>query len=132
MQNYNYKKIISKRSYNSTELSALLGINRKTFKRWVDDGLRVVEVGVSPVLVMGADVIDFIKNKRLKRKMPLKENDFLCLKCHKLVKAKTGSEKIIKTGKKIGKDNHEQSRKTGICEVCGTEVNKYLGVSQQD
>ena len=127
MQHYNFNKIISKRSYNSTELSDSFGIHRKTFRRWVKyEDLRVVEIGVSPVLVMGADLIEFIKKKRLKRKMPVKENEFLCFKCHKVVKAETGSEKIIKTGKRIGKDNHEQLRKIGICECCGTEVSKYI------
>ena len=116
-----------------TEISSLLGVDRKTCSRWIkDDGLEVIEKDVSPLLIMGADLINFIKNKRAKRKMPTGKNQFVCFKCHKVVRAKTGSEQIIKTGKTIGKDNHEQLRKTGICERCGTEVNKYLGVSQQD
>lgn len=79
---------------------------------------------------MGFDLEDFIKKKRVERKTALKENEFFCMKCHKAVNAKKGSEQIIKTGKKMGKDNHEQLKKTGICEVCGTEINKYLGVCQ--
>lgn len=114
-----------------TEISSLLSIDRKTCRRWIrDEGLEVIEKNVSPLLVMGSDLISFIKNKRRKRKIPVKENEFLCMKCHKSVKAKNGSEQIIKTGKTIGKDNHDQLRKTGVCEICGTEINKYLGVSQ--
>ena len=127
MQHYNFNRIKSKRSYNSTEISAILGVNRKTLNRWIKGGsLRVIEKDVFPILIMGADLIGFIKKKRLKRKMPLKENEFVCFKCHKVVKAKAGSEKIIKTGKRIGNDNHEQLRKVGACEVCGTEVGKYI------
>ena len=104
MQNYNLNKIISKRSYNSTEISALLGIDRKTVRRWIKyESLKVIETGVSPALVMGADLTEFIKSKRKKRKMETKENEFVCFKCHKVVKAKNGSEQIIKTGKKMGK-----------------------------
>lgn len=116
-----------------TEISSLLGVDRKTCSRWIkDEGLEVIKKNVSPLLVMGANLIDFIKNKRIKRKMPTEKNQFVCFKCHKVVKAKAGSEQIIRTGKTIGKDSHEQLRKIGICERCGTEVNKYLGVSQQD
>lgn len=133
MQNYNLNAIKSKASYSMTEMSSLLGVDRKTCSRWIkSEGLEVIEKNVSPLLVMGADLIKFIKNKRLKRKMPLKENEFLCFKCHKVVKVKTGSEQTVKTGKRIGKDNREQFKKIGICEVCGTKVNKYLGVSQKD
>jgi len=133
MQHYNLNRIKSKRSYNSTEASALLGVNRKTFKRWIKcEGLKVIERNVSPILIMGADLTEFIKNKRLRRKIPIKGEEFFCLKCRKSVKAENGSEQIIKTGKTIGKDNHEQLRKVGICEVCGTKINKYLEVSHSD
>ncbi len=132
MQSYCFNRIKSRKSYNLTEIARLLSIDRKTCSRWVkDEGLKVIEKNVSP-LVMGADLIDFIKNKREKRKVPVKENQFFCLKCHKAVIAKTGSEQTIKTGKRIGKDNHEQLKKIGVCELCGTKLNKYLGVSQKD
>jgi hypothetical protein len=133
MQHYNFNKIKSKRSYNSTEISALLGINRKTFNRWIKGGgLRVIERDVSPILVMGADLIEFIKKKRLRRKIPIKDNEFYCLKCRRAVKPKKGSEQTIKTGNTIGKDNHELFRFTAVCEFCGKEINRYSGVSHWD
>ena len=116
-----------------TEISSLLGIDRKTCRRWIKGGgLEVIERDVSPLLVMGSDLISFIKNKRIKRKVPVKENQFFCMKCRKAVNAKIGSEQTIKTGKRIGKDGHELFRKMGVCEVCETKVNKYSGVSQRD
>lgn len=127
MADYNLNKITSKRSYNITEMAELLNINRKTCQRWIkDDGLRVIDAFESPILVMGADLIDFIKKKRQKRKILLKDDEFFCAKCHKAAIAKAGSEQIVKTGKRIGKDNHEQLKKTGLCECCGTKLNKFL------
>lgn len=131
MPNYNINLITARRSYCVNEIASLLGINRKTCGRWIKCGdLKVIEENVNPLLVMGADLINFIKEKREKRKIHLKENEFFCVKCHKAVKAKIGSEQIIKTGKKIGKDSKEQFKKTGICENCGTKINKFLGVCQ--
>lgn len=79
---------------------------------------------------MGADLKDFIKKKRSKRKMFLKEDEMFCLKCRKGVLPKIGSGRVVKTGKRIGKENREQFKKTGSCEHCGTGLNKYLGVCQ--
>ena len=114
-------------------MASLLGIDRKTCNRWIKfEGLRVIEENTNPLLVMGADLEEFIRKKRVKRKVPLNKNEFFCFKCHKAVMPKIGSESIVKTGKKIGKENLEQLKKIGICETCGTEINKYLGVSRKD
>jgi len=133
MPNYNHRLIKSKRSYSISEISSLFGINRKTCNRWLkDEGLKVIERNVSPLLVMGADLINFIKKKKVKNKVALKEDEFFCMKCRKAVKAKLGSERIIKTGQRIGKNNLEQFKKIGICEFCGTKLNRFLKVYQQD
>lgn len=132
MSNYNISKIKSRKSYNITEMASLLEIDRKTCSRWIKyEGLKVIEENVSS-LIMGSDLIDFIIKMRAKNKIPLKENEFYCLKCHKAVIPKIGSERIVKTGKRIGKENLEQFKKIGNCEVCETEINKYLGVSRKD
>lgn len=125
MANYNLHKIRIRKSYSITEIAALFDVDRKTCGRWINDGLKIIEKGVSPILIMGADLKDFIK-KNKKRKIPLQENQFFCFKCKKAAVAKTESEQVVKTGKKIGKDNHEQLKKTGACETCGTKLNRFL------
>ena len=133
MPNYNTRLITLRRSYLISEVASLFGIHQRTCHRWIrNDGLRVIEENVRPLLVMGTDLISFLKVKRAKRKAILrKEDDFYCMKCHKVVKAKRGSEKAVKTGKKIGKAGLEQIKRIGICEICGTKVNRFLrGVKQ--
>ena len=131
MQNYSINLITARRSYSVGEISSLLGVNRKTCGRWIKyGGLEIIEENTNPILVIGADLISFIKKKREKRRVAIKENEFYCMKCHKAVRAKIGSEQIIKTGKMIGKDNREQLKKIGVCENCNTPLNKFLGVCQ--
>jgi len=133
MQNYRINLITARRSYSIGEISSLLGVDRKTCGRWIKYGdLEIVEENTNPILVIGADLINFIKKKREKRRVTIKENEFYCMKCHKAVRAKIGSEQIIKTGKMIGKDNREQLKKIGVCENCNTPLNKFLGVCRQD
>lgn len=114
-------------SYSLSEIADLLDKDRKTCSHWVKEGLKVIEENARPLLIMGVDLINFIKQKKTKGKIPVRENEFLCMKCRKAVRAKIGSEQIIKTGKKIGKNNREQFKKIGVCENCQTRLNRYLG-----
>ncbi|MDD3434541.1 MAG: hypothetical protein PHD96_01290 [Candidatus Pacebacteria bacterium] len=133
MPNYNINLITARRSYSVNEIASLLGIDRKTCGRWVKyDGLKVVEEGKRPILIMGTNLITFIKKRRAERKISLKENEYFCVKCHRAVRARMGSERTIKTGKRIGKDNREQWKKTAICDNCETQLNKFLGVYRRD
>ena len=127
MANYNLRLIKSRRSYNITEMASLLGIDRKTCQRWIrKGGLKVIEKNVNPLLIMGADLYSFLKETRDKRRFVLEKDEFFCMKCQRPVKAKTGSDRVVKTGKKIGKNGLEQFKKTGVCEVCDTGLNRYL------
>ena len=133
MPNYNSRLIKSRKSYSIKEICSLFGINRKTCHRWLkNEGLRAIEKNVNPLLVMGADLINFLKEKKAKKKVTLKKNEFFCMKCRKSVKAKIGSEATIKTGKRIGKANLEQFKRIGVCGICETKLNRFLKVYQQD
>jgi uncharacterized protein with PIN domain len=111
---------------------ALYGIDRKTCSRWLKEGLPVMEKDVTPLLVMGSDLKEFIKKKNMKNKVSLEKDQFYCMKCHKPVRAKVNSEVTMKTGKRIGKAGIEQLNRIGICETCGTPLNRFLGVYQGD
>ena len=129
---YNTHLIKAKASYSPEDMGKLFGIGRKTCSRWINErGLKVIEENVRP-LVRGEVLIEFIKKENAKRKIKLNEDEFFCMTCHGAVRAKCGSEEIVKTGKRIGKNNLEQLKKTGLCDVCGRRVNKFLKVCQID
>jgi len=128
MANYNARKVRVRRSYSIEDMAHLFNITRKTAERWIKNrGLKVIEKNVNP-LVMGIDLKSFIKDKFKKGKIILKENECFCINCKKGVIPKIGSEKIISTGKRIGKINKEQFMKKGICPFCGTKLNKFMRV----
>ena len=130
---YNLNLIKSRRSYSIKDMALLFGKNGKTFSRWIKDGdLKVIETGVSPLLVMGEELERCIRDKRSSKKVPLQKDEFFCRKCHKAVRAKAGSKVISGTGKTIGKDRLEQMVASGLCEACGTKVMKFLRVCQKD
>jgi hypothetical protein len=129
---YNLNLIKARGSYSIKEICLLLKINRKTCSLWIKKGLEVIESNAGPLLVMGESLKRFIKEMRLSRKIPLKDDEFFCFRCHKAVVARTGSYTVIKTGKTIGKNALDQIQAVGRCQICGTDVKRFLKVCQKD
>ncbi len=129
---YNANLIKAKRSYTRKEVAELLKVNEKTCSNWIKQGLKFMKEDGSIMLIMGYDLKDFVTKLNKSRKTKLKPNEYFCVKCQKATTAKTGSEKIVKTGKTIGKNKFPQMKKKAICEKCGTKLNRFLQVSQNN
>lgn len=126
MRNYLLHNIKRRHTYDSKEIAALLNVDRKTIQRWMKQGLKPIMPNKKPLLFDGQVLYDFIKVMRAGRKVPLGKDEFFCLSCKTAVKAKQGTQRLEKTGKRIGKKNMEQYSKTGRCEVCGGKVSLFL------
>jgi len=123
---YNTRLITSRRSYTAGEIAKLLHINKQTVFLWLKGGLRPIEEHTKPLLIMGYELRRYLAETRKKRKAPLKENEYYCLKCRKATLAESGTEETAPTGKRIGKDAREQFIRRAKCEHCKTGVNRYV------
>jgi hypothetical protein len=106
-------------SYKIKELSEVLCINEKTCLRWIDDGLQIVPGSKKPILIMGSDVTEFLRNKDAKNKVHLKRNEFYCLRCKAPRRAKRGSIETL------------SDRKVGICSVCSGKMARIIKPHQK-
>jgi hypothetical protein len=70
--------------------------------------------GKKPILILGDDLIEFLKNKDAKKKMRLKRSEFYCMACKVPRHAKKGSLKIL------------SDRKEGECDVCSGKMSKLI------
>ncbi len=100
--------------YTIKELTGLLHKSEKTLERWMGAGLPIVPGGKNPILILGDDLIEFLKNKDAKHKVKLKRNEFLCMKCKLPRLAKRGTLKIL------------SDRKEGNCCVCNSKMSKLI------
>ncbi|MBT4384833.1 hypothetical protein HOD30_03720 [Candidatus Peregrinibacteria bacterium] len=123
---YNLSKIRSKSAYTPKEASALLEVNRKTIFRWIKGGLSLLDPKQKPRLIMGKDLKAFIKAKREATQVKLRPNEYYCLVCRKPVEGKHGTQKVEKTGKKIGKLNRDQEILYAKCKECGGKIARLL------
>lgn len=119
---YKINLIKRRKAYTLEEIADLQDKDKRTCFRWIEEGLKVVEIDAKPLLVMGYELKRFLEEKQARNKAPLEKDEYYCFHCKKPTKAKSESEQINPTGKKIGKDNREQMMKTGLCEVCNGKM----------
>ena len=123
---YNKNLIKVKRSYTRKEVAKLFNVTEKTCSNWIKQGLKFMKEDGNIMLIMGHDLKDFITKLNESRKVKLKLNEYFCVKCQKATTAKVGSEKDIKTGKTIGKNNRPQVIRKAICAKCSRKINRFM------
>ncbi len=126
MKRYQLNKIKRRHFYDINEIVGDLGIGRKTVQRWMKEGLKPILPNKKPLLFDGQVLYDFLKGRRIDRKTPLKDDELYCFSCRKGVRTRDGTDRIEKTGKRIGRHNLEQYRKTGLCELCDGKISRLL------
>lgn len=119
---YEIRKIKTKRSYTFKEIADLLGVHVRTVQSWHLDGLSPLEGSNNPYLVMGGEIKMYLKQKSLKNRVQLDENELYCMGCRKAV-VPTKVYKYV-NGIKIG-GNKLSVRLSGICPICAKKVNKF-------
>lgn len=120
MTRINRQKILSHMSYTIKELVGLLSKNRKTILYWIQCGLKTMPGGKHPILIWGADLIKFLKNKDSKKKFRLKRNEFPCFHCKVARRAKRGSIQTI------------GNKKIGVCYVCSGKMCRIFKCHRKD
>lgn len=109
-------------SYSLNEASSLFGVNIRTVRSWVKEGLEIIE-GLYPYLVNGRDLKAFLEKRQAKRKIKLEDNQMYCMKCRKAVAPLNDSVSIVYSGKTIGNGIKDFMLK-GICPACLTNLNR--------
>jgi excisionase family DNA binding protein len=68
------------RSYTVEEIATLYGVHRNTVRQWIKAGLRVVD-DRRPVLVLGAALAGYLRNRRALNKRPCRPGEIYCVRC---------------------------------------------------
>jgi hypothetical protein len=123
MRRHNYRLIKGQHSYTFKEISKQLNVHNRTIRRWRKSGMKLLDEKSHPFLVLGKDLIRFLKQKDSDRRVKLLENEFFCMKCKLPRESKPEMIQLEFNGKTIGK-NQKQVIIRGVCCECTSRLTR--------
>ncbi len=108
------------RSYTVEETACLFPVHKNTVRAWIKSGLPVID-DQKPMLILGTDLREFIKNKNKKNRRKCKPHELYCLRCKLPQKP---AENMID----YEPISEVTGRLIGICSCCGCVINKYISL----
>lgn len=121
MAKYNPNLVRINRSYSVYEVSNLYGISKATVRRWIALGLPAI-TDMRPVLILGFDLKEYLKQKRTKDKKRCKPTEMFCCKCRKPKRPALDLVTYLPSTK-------ENGRLIGLCPTCETQMNKFSSLA---
>lgn len=76
----NHRLVKIHRSYKVEEAARLLDKHKNTVRNWIKDGLATID-DKRPMLILGHDLVEFIKKRRAKNKQTCKPGELYCVRC---------------------------------------------------
>ena len=68
------------RNYTVEEVAGVFGVHRNTVREWVKRGLPTSD-DRRPMLILGADLVAFLRARRVKNKRTCQPGEMYCLRC---------------------------------------------------
>ena len=106
------------RNYTVEEAARLLKKHKNTVRSWIKEGLPTID-DRRPKLILGRDLFDFLKAKRIKNKRPCKPGEMYCVRCRT---PRAPAENMVEYQPKT----ESLGNLFGICPDCGTGMNRNV------
>jgi hypothetical protein len=76
----NYRLVKIHRNYSVHEIGVLFGSHKNTVRAWIETGLPTCD-GKRPTLILGSDLVEFLKARRASKKQPCQPGEIYCVRC---------------------------------------------------
>ena len=113
-----WRRVKSLLSYTLDDVARLLKVHRGTVRNWIKQGLPVLRER-RPHLILGRDLIIFLKATRKARKRLCGPGKLYCLKCREPRRPVAGLVEYRRTAAPGG-------ALVAVCEKCGTRMFRFL------
>ena len=115
---HNPRAVKLNRSYTVDEAARALRVSEATIRRWISkDGLPVID-DKRPFLILGGDLIDFLK-ARTRPRSPCGPGEFYCVRCRAPRRAAEGMADFMPLTPSRG-------NLIAICESCDTLMHRQI------
>ncbi len=115
---HNPNKCKIHRSYTVEEVALLLDVHKRTVRNWIKKGLPVCD-DKRPLLILGAELKQFLQLQRKENKRKCKPSELYCLKCREPRLPDQSSLQFIE-------ETSTKGRVIAACCVCNSLMNKYF------
>lgn len=109
-------------SYTVAEVAALFGVHRNTVRNWIEAKLPTIRT-LSGVLIHGADLREFLMQRRARRHQTCPPGHMFCFGCRKPREAVVGSVEIDRHTTNSGNAH-------GVCSCCGARMHRRLNLTK--
>jgi excisionase family DNA binding protein len=76
----NYRRVKIHRSYAVEQAARRLGVHKNTVRAWIKVGLPTID-DRRPILILGSDLIAFLRARRARKKRPCSPGQMYCFRC---------------------------------------------------
>ncbi len=122
MARYNNRLAKINRSYTVSEIAFLYQIHPQTVKNWIKQGLNVA-VKTKPMLILGADLREFLQKKATRNKKTCQPGEIYCVACKEPKRPRDDYALLVRLNEKVGD-------LIGECPTCNHEIHRKVSISQ--
>jgi excisionase family DNA binding protein len=112
------------RSYSLDEAARLLRVHKNTIRTWIKQGLPTIDRR-RPMLIHGADLSAFLKNRRNRAKQPCPPGHMYCFKCRSPKRPAPGMVDYLPITATSG-------NLRALCSDCGTLTHRRVARAKLD
>ena len=105
------------RNYTVEEIASLFGVHKNTVRTWIKRGLPVID-RARPMLILGSELRNYLKDKRLSKKRKCKPTELYCVSCKAPRRPALDMVKFKAVEGSTG-------CLIGLCSVCDSVTNKF-------
>lgn len=111
------------KTYTVTDIAEALDRNVATVHRWIRTGLPTLD-RQKPTLILGADLLDWLKTQWSRRKRKCRPNELYCFGCRSPRLPKPGTASVQPR-------NDKAIAIKALCSKCGSRMNRAASRSQR-
>ena len=116
-----WRRIKGKRSYTIDEAARALGTHRNTVRHWVRKAGLPAMTEARPHLILGTDLVAFLRARRVSRKLKCGVGEIYCLRCRVPRRPVPGLLEYRPLTSKRG-------RVIGICSTCEAILHRFVSI----
>lgn len=110
------------RNYSVEEVANLFGIHKNTVRVWIKSGLPLCD-DKRPVLILGRELVAYLKTKRTKNKRTCEAGEMYCLRCRTPQKPAANMVDYEPINEKMG-------NLIGLCSCCESVMNRRVSLAK--